>query len=380
MKFCIISNDLHTVRNFRGDLLNEIAAQGYDIHILAPNIESYPEDQQHFQGLGFELHGFSMQKMGTNPIADSKTIYDIYKILKKIQPQKVLSYTIKPVLYGTIAAYFAGVPERYILLSGLGFAFQQDNTEGAFKYVKKIFDQIFHFSLSKAARVIFQNPDDLALIQQLGHLDNIPSSIVNGSGVDVEKFTVEPLIYNENGQAKPIFLMVARLLKDKGVVEYIDAARQVKQQYPEAEFHLVGWIDENPKAITQQQLDGWMNEGLIQYWGKLADVRVAIEQANIFVLPSYREGIPRSVLEAMSMGRAIITTDAPGCKETVVDGQNGFKVPIQNVAALATAMQQLVDHPEKIEMMAAQSRQIILDQYDVKKVNQQMLDAIKITH
>lgn len=378
MKFCIISNDLHTVRNFRGDLLNSIAAQGYEIHVLAPNIESYPEDQQHFQRLGFSLHAFSMQKMGTNPIADSKTICEIYKILRKVRPQKVLSYTIKPVMYGTIAAYFAQIPERYILLSGLGFAFQQNNVEGTFKYVKKIFDQVFHFSLSKATRVIFQNPDDLALIQQLGHLENIPTTVVNGSGVDVEKFSLKPLIYAENGQVKPIFLMVARLLRDKGIVEYIEAARQIKQQYPQAQFHLVGWIDENPKAITQQELDSWIKDGLIHYWGKLTDVRVAIEQANVFALPSYREGIPRSVLEAMSMGRTIITTDAPGCKETVVNGKNGFKVPIQNAQALANAMQQLIEHPKQIEAMAVQSRVLVLEKYDVKKVNQEMLKAIKI--
>ncbi|MEB3767355.1 glycosyltransferase family 4 protein [Acinetobacter sp. MD2] len=378
MKFCIISNDLHSVRNFRGDLLNEIAAQGYAVHILAPNIADFPKDQAHFQKLGFQLHAFSMQKMGTNPIADTKTILDLYRILKQIQPQKVLSYTIKPVMYGSIAAYFAKVPERYLLLSGLGFAFQQENREGGFKYIKRIFDQVFHFALSKASRVIFQNPDDLALIQSLGHLNNIPTAVVNGSGVDVEKFAVVPLILDEQQQPKPIFLMVARLLKDKGILEYIAAARQVKQQYPAAEFHLVGFIDANPKAISQAELDAWIAEGVIHYWGKLDDVRVVIEQANIFVLPSYREGIPRSVLEAMSMGRAIITTNAPGCKETVVEGHNGLKVPIEDVNGLVRAMQALIAKPSKITTMATASRQIILDKYDVKKVNEDMLWSMKL--
>ncbi|MEB3754424.1 glycosyltransferase family 4 protein [Acinetobacter sp. MD2(2019)] len=378
MKFCIISNDLHSVRNFRGDLLNEIAARGYAVHIIAPNIQNHPKDAAHFQKLGFQLHAFSMQKMGTNPIADTKTILDLYRILKQIQPQKVLSYTIKPVMYGSIAAYFAKVPERYLLLSGLGFAFQQDNREGGFKYIKKFFDQVFHFALSKASRVIFQNADDLALIQSLGHLNNIPTAVVNGSGVDVEKFAVAPLVLSEQQQPKPIFLMVARLLKDKGILEYIAAARQVKRIYPKAEFHLVGFIDANPKAIRQAELDAWIAEDLIHYWGKLDDVRVAIAQANVFVLPSYREGIPRSVLEAMSMARAIITTDAPGCKETVVEGHNGFKVPVKNADALANAMQHLIVEPAQIQSMAMASRHIILEKYDVKKVNEEMLWFMKL--
>ena len=171
--------------------------------------------------------------------------------------------------------------------------------------------------------------------------------------------------------------MVARLLKDKGVYEYIAAAKQIKQRYPAAYFHLVGWIDENPAAIAQDDLEAWMASGLIQYWGKLSDVRQAICQANIFVLPSYREGIPRSVLEAMAMRRAIITTDAPGCKETVIEGQNGFKVPVRDADALAQAMQRLIEQPAQIEQMAASSLALVQQRYEVKQVNQQMLQAMQ---
>ena len=378
MKFCIISNDLHTVRNFRGDLLNSIAAQGYAIHILAPNIELYPEDQHYFQDLGFQLHSYPLQKMGTNPVADSKTILAIYQHLRAIQPTKVLSYTIKPVIYGTIAAYLAKVPERYILLSGLGFAFQDDQSAGRLKYVKQLFNQIFRFALRQATAVIFQNADDLALVRELKHLPaRIPTYIVNGSGVNTEKFAPQPLLLDEHNHPQPIFLMVGRLLKDKGVYEYIAAAKQIKQHYPQAHFHLVGWIDENPAAIAQEDLEEWIASGLIQYWGKLSDVRQAICQANIFVLPSYREGIPRSVLEAMAMRRAIITTDAPGCKETVIDGQNGFKVPVRDADALAQAMQRLIEQPVQIEWMAANSLALVQQRYEVKQVNQQMLQAMQ---
>lgn len=371
-RFCIISNDLHTVRNFRGDLLDELYQQGYEIHILAPNLEVYPEDQTFFLKKGFVVHGFSMQKMGTNPIADFKTCHSIYKTLKKIQPQKVLSYTIKPIIYGTIAAAAAKVPHRYVLLSGLGFAFHKQDAQGRFKYIKKIFDGLFRTAIQKSHKVIFQNHDDLQLIQSLGHLKNIPTAVVNGSGVDSQKFAQAALVKNN----APIFLMVARLLKDKGVCEYVAAAKQVKLQYPYAEFHLVGWIDENPMAIQQSQLDEWIEADIIKFWGKLSDVRSVIVQSNIFVLPSYREGIPRSVLEAMSMGRAIITTDAPGCKETVIEGKNGFKVAVGEVEPLAEAMCKLIQNPQQIEMMGQYSRDIILEKYDVKKVNAQMLKEL----
>lgn len=375
-KFCIISNDLHTVRNFRGELLKEIAQQGYDIHILVPNALAYPEDISFFQQLNFEIHHFTMQKMGTNPIEDVKTGYSIYQILKQLRPEKVLSYTIKPVIYGTIAAYYAGVKERYVLLSGLGFAFQNNQIQGKFKYIKKVFDALFHFAMNKTHKVIFQNPDDLALIDSLGHLKQTQTALVNGSGVDIEHFDVQPLILNKQQECQPIFLMVARLLKDKGIYEYIHAAQAIKQHYPQAQFHLVGWIDENPAAITQHELDEWVNAKIITFWGKLADVRSVIQQTNIFVLPSYREGIPRSVLEAMSMGRAIITTDAPGCKETVAHGINGLKVPVACTQSLQNAMQQMILNPQNITTMGQRSRQLVLEKYDVKKVNAQMRQEI----
>lgn len=372
-KFCIISNDLHTVRNFRGELLAQLHQQGYDIHILAPNFVDCPKDMAYFEQQGYQLHAFPLQKMGTNPIADFKTLHAIYKILKQVQPNKVLSYTIKPVIYGTLAAYYAGVKQRFILLSGLGFAFQPEAKTGKFKYIQHVFNQIFKQAVSKASKVIFQNKDDLALIESQGYLKNIPTAVVNGSGVDTEKFNVCPLIMDENQQPAPIFLMVARLLKDKGVCEYINAAKAIKALYPEAQFHLVGWIDANPAAISQIDLDTWVKENIVQFWGRLEDVRPTIAQSNIFVLPSYREGIPRSVLEAMSMGRAIITTDAPGCRETVEEGINGYKVQVACADSLIYAMEKFIQTPKNIAKMAVESRQIILKKYDVRHVNEQMI-------
>lgn len=374
-RFCIISNDLYTVSNLRGDLLHALAEQGWEIHILVPNRTDYPAIEAAFVAQQFYIHDYALQKSGTHPWHELKTIQSLYRQLKHIQPNRVLSYTIKPAMYGTLAAYYAGVPARYILLSGLGFAFQSQH-RGAFKYIKYAFDRVFAYALTKATRVIFQNSDDLALIQQLGLLKNTPTGVVNGSGVNLDRFKRMPLIENAQQQPASIFVMVARLLKDKGIYEYIQAIQQIKSRHPEAVFHLVGWIDDNPEAISKHVLDEWIAAGLIEYWGRVDDVRPIIAKANVMVLPSYREGTPRSVLEAMAMGRAVITTDAPGCRETIVDGKNGYQVKVASVTALTDAMQKIIDTPSDLRFMSDFSYDMVCQRYDVHKVNQEMIDLM----
>lgn len=228
-------------------------------------------------------------------------------------------------------------------------------------------------------RFFFQNPDDLNLFKKLGILKpNIPATVVNGSGVDINNFNIIPFPTYSSGVIKPSFLLIARLLKDKGLIEYIEAARIIKSRYPETEFHLVGYIDENPAAITQSQLDEWVESGVVNYWGRLNDVRPAIAASSVYVLPSYREGTSRSVLEAMAMGRPIITTDAPGCRETVVDSRNGFLVPIKTVNELANAMEQFIKNPELIKNMGKASRKLTEERFDVNKVNEFMIKEMSL--
>ena len=199
-----------------------------------------------------------------------------------------------------------------------------------------------------------------------------PSSVVSGSGVDVTGYSVAPL------PDKPCFLLIARLLGDKGVREYAQAAQLVKTVYPEVVFRLVGWIDDNPDAITQRELDQWVDSGLLEFLGRLDDVRPAISGCSVYVLPSYREGTPRTVLEAMAMGRPVITTDAPGCRETVIDRDNGFLVPVKDVQALADAMIKMIDSRGLVSKMGERSRQIAETKYDVHKVNALMLEGMGI--
>ena len=377
MKFLIISSFLPSVLNFRGKLLESIHSKDFEIHILAPDLAAFSVEHKKLLSLGYSVHEIPMQRTGTNPASDLKTLLSMYALIKKIKPDYVLSYTIKPVIYGTLAAWLAKVPNRYALITGLGYAFQNVETHSKRSIFQKLVHGLYQQALSRSHKAFFQNPDDLKLFQDLNLLKSqIPSVVVNGSGVNVTDFNILPLPTNEQQQAKISFLLIARLLIDKGVREYAQAAEIIKQKHPNVEFNLVGWIDENPSAITQQELDQWVAKKIVKYWGKLADVRPAIAESSVYVLPSYREGTPRTVLEAMAMGRAIITTDAPGCRETVVDGDNGFLVEVKSVESLVEAMRKFINQPELIEKMGNRSREIALHKYDVHQVNTHMMQEM----
>lgn len=377
MKFLICANYLPHVLNFRGKLLENIAELGYEVHVLAPDLETHTEDYNTLLSLGYFVHSIPIQRTGTNPIVDIKTLLAIYRLLNKIKPDYMLSYTIKPIIYGTLAAWLAKIPKRFILLSGLGYTFQEVEESEKRSVFQKLVHGLYQQALARSTKVFFQNPDDLNLFKKLHLLkSSTPAVVVNGSGVDVADFDVLPFPLDDLGGIKPSFLLIARLLKDKGIIEYVEAAKIIKKQYPAAEFHLVGWIDENPAAIDQAQLDNWINNDVVNYWGKLDDVRPAIAASSIYVLPSYREGTSRSVLEAMAMGRPIITTDAPGCRETVEEGVNGYLVPIKSVKQLVAAMEQLILNPELITVMGEASRKITEDKFDVQKVNKIMIEEM----
>lgn len=376
MKFLIFSNYLPSVFHLRGNLLQSISLLGYEVHILAPNPNHYPDEYNRLTELGFNIHPVILNRTGTNPIGDLRTLYSAYKFMRQIKPDAVLSYTIKPVIYGTLAAWLSGIPKRFALLAGLGYSFQDSEKK---TLVKKIIYNLYKEGLAKTTKVFFQNPDDLDLLKEMKIIGSkTPYVIVNGSGVDTKQYNVSYFPKDKYGNIKPSFLLIARLLKDKGINEYISAAKIVRKKHPEAEFHLVGWIDENPEAITKNQLDDWVSSGIVNYWGKLNDVRPAITASSVYVLPSYREGTPRSVLEAMSMGRAIITTDAPGCRETVNEGENGFLVPVKNSQKLAEAMLKFIKNPVLYENMGDASRKIAESKYDVHKVNAHMVSEMDL--
>lgn len=377
MKFLMISSFLPSILNFRGKLLEAIHQQGYEIHIIAPDLTSFSSEYKKLLELGYFIHEVSMQRTGTNPVADIKTLRSLYSLIKKIKPNYVLSYTIKPVIYGTLAAWLARVPHRYALITGLGYAFQNVEQDSKRSIFQKLVHGLYQQALSRSHKAFFQNPDDLKLFQDLKLLNaQMPTVVVNGSGVNIADFNVLPLPVTVDQKVKISFLLIARLLVDKGIREYTKAAKIIKHKYPHVEFNLVGWIDENPSAIDQQELDQWVASNTLNYWGKLSDVRPAIAESSVYVLPSYREGTPRTVLEAMAMGRAIITTDAPGCRETVTDGDNGFLVEVKSVESLVKAMEKFILQPKLIAKMGCRSREIALHKYDVHQVNTHMMQEM----
>ncbi|WP_373331803.1 glycosyltransferase family 4 protein [Thiopseudomonas alkaliphila] len=369
MKILIVAGLSGSLTGFRKPLLVALLSKRVEVHAAAPDLLKNQNVALELQKLGIHIHDIPLSRTGLNPIQDFKSLFELYKLAQKIKPDAVLGYTIKPVIYGTLAAWLARVPKRFALITGLGYAFQE-STDSKRSIVKKIAHGLYKLALSKSHTTFFQNPDDEQLFKKLGILKgNANTVVVNGSGVGLEDYPLTPLPERE----PPRFLFVGRLLGDKGVREYAEAAQLVKQQYSDVEFDLVGGIDINPNAIKQEELDKWITDGRLNYFGQLKDVKPRIAACSVYVLPSYREGTPRSVLEAMSMGRAIITTDAPGCRETVVNGVNGYLVPVRNSEALVEAMIKLIEKPALIASMAIESRRIAEEKYDVNIVNEQMI-------
>jgi glycosyltransferase involved in cell wall biosynthesis len=367
-KIIVLAGYAPSLINFRGPLLAALRQGGHAVVGSAPEAGGATADK--LQQIGVKYVQVEMSRAGIDPLGDLAYAWRLWRIFRGERPDIVISYTIKPATFGLLAARLSGVRHRMALITGLGYAFT-DVTSWRKRLVRWFACRLYRVSLASARCVFFQNPDDHRTFEDLGILSaNARVRLVNGSGVDLEHFRVAPL---PEGCA---FLMIARLLRDKGVMEYVEAARALKKRFPEVRCVLVGGLDPNPTAVSRQQLDDWIAEGAIEYLGELKDVRKALSDCAVYVLPSYREGTPRTVLEAMAAGRPIITTDAPGCRETVVHNDNGFLVPIRDPAALADAMLRFVESPDLVRMMGRRSRQIVEERYDVRKVNAVMLEAM----
>lgn len=371
MKFLLIAGYADSLLNFRGPLIDSLLIAGLEVHVAAPDLPFGSEIRRNLEAKSIQVHDIPLRRTGMNPLADFVALLSLWALMRRIRPDYALGYTIKPVIYGSLAAWLSGVPKRFALITGLGYAFQ--GAEGRRSMLRRLVHRLYRFALARTDVVFFQNPDDQALFRKEHILSAEDTSVVvNGSGVDVASFRVASL------PETPRFLLIARLLCAKGIREYAAAASLVRVKHPNVEFGLVGWIDDNPDSIAQAELDDWVAAGTLAYYGRLSDVKPAIENASVYVLPSYAEGTPRTVLEAMAMGRPIITTDAPGCRETVIDGKNGYLVPVKSVGALAEAMLAFVHDPALVAYMGRESRKIAEEKYDVQKVNAHMLSEMGI--
>ncbi len=375
MNFLLIASHPDSLINFRGPLLDALLAKGLTVHVAAPDLPSDSPVRGRLEEKGVIVHEIPLRRVGMNPFADFFTLMSLCKLMAYVKPDAVLAYTVKPVIYGLLAARLMRTRRRFALITGLGYAFQGSNDGKGERrgLLRALVQRLYALSLRSATLVFFQNPDDQALFQQLKLIgSDTPTTVVNGSGVDLGDFNVVSL------PEEISFLLIARLLGDKGVREFVEAARAVRAEYGHVVFKVVGWIDENPDAILQEELDAWIGDGTLMFLGRLKDVRPAIADSSVYVLPSYREGTPRTVLEAMAMGRPVITTDAPGCRETVVNGENGFLISVKDVEGLTAAMLKFVHSPDLISSMGKKSRALAELKYDVDKVNAAMLRGMGI--
>jgi glycosyltransferase involved in cell wall biosynthesis len=358
-----------SLTNFRGPLIELLRNRGHRVVACAP--QAPPRILDRFANLGVAFHPVDIERNRIAVFRDLIYTGRVYAWLRRAKPDFLLAYTAKPVVYGLIAGRICGVAKRCALITGLGYALTGESPKR--RALAWIMRCLYRVALKNCTCVMFQNPDDLALFVRRRILPaGSRTVVVNGSGVDLRRFAPCPL------PQSPVFLLIARLIKDKGIREYADAARVVKSQYACARFLLAGWTDTNPEAIEPADLDRWVAEGIIEYLGPLDDVRPALAAARTYVLPSYREGTPRTVLEAMAMGRPVITTDAPGCRETVQDGVNGLLVPVGDVPQLAAAMIRMIENPQLAETFGRAGLSMARARFDARAVSEAMAAAMEL--
>lgn len=365
-KIVVLGTLPSSLYNFRGLLLRSLVTSGFCVHALSTNATNIDIDI--LKSLGVQYTDYPVNRSGLNPVKDYITFRALRAFFKSSKPHFIMAYTIKPIIWGAFAARCVPESRFYALVTGLGFTFQSGNWKK--NLLMKLVIFLYKVALKNAAMVIFQNSDNQKVFINLGIVPEYKTIVVNGSGVDITHFEVKPLPSN------PTFLLIARLLGDKGIREYITAANNVKKHYPEANFQLVGPEDPSPDGISLEELTTLNICGSVDYLGGTNDVRPYIEACSIFVLPSYHEGLPRTVLEAMATGRPILTTDVPGCRETVINGKNGWLVEKANVEKLVDRMIWFIENPQEWQRMGESSRVIVEDKFDVHKVNADLMDIM----
>ncbi len=366
MRIAIVINTAWNIYNFRMGLIRSFLNDNHEIHTIAPP-DGY---ETHLIQAGCHYHPVKLENKGTNPQKDLAYTYQLYKIYKKIRPDIILHFTIKPNLYGTLAAKVAGIPVINNV-SGLGTVFLRENS------ASKIARLLYRYAFQFPAKVFFQNKDDLAYFVTKGLVSQRITDVLPGSGVDLAYFSPMPFQRNSNFT----FLLAARLIQDKGIYEYAEAARLVKKQHPNVRFQLVGFKDSSSFGIRENQLQEWITEGCIEYAGPTDTIRETIQKADCVVLPSYREGTPRSLLEAAAMGKPLIATNVPGCIEVVEDGINGYLCEARNALDLAQKMLQLLSlDSDHLQQMCLASRTKVETTFDENFVVRKYRETIsKIT-
>lgn len=370
-KVILLSNSIQSLIDLRLHLLRELVGLGYDVVACAPSPDEDVERiSKKLEKIGIRFVKIKLDVSGINPFCDFITFLRLLRLFRKEKPSVVIAYRVKLSIYASLAAFFAGVKNIYSMVTGLGYTFVNKSFKA--RVARFVVEKLFKIAFVFNKKVFFQNPDDLGLFVCKKLLSKDKAILVNGSGVDVDEYSETPF------PNVCTFFLGARLIKDKGVFEYIEAVRRLKKNYPDVRFLLAGDLSPNPSSLTKAELDSLISEGVVEYLGFVSNMKKVLSEASVFVLPSYREGTPRSVLEAMAVGRPIVTADAPGCRETVVDGVNGYLVPVKDVDALVQAMERFILHPELLAKMGEESRKIAEEKYDVNKVNKFILKIMDL--
>ncbi len=371
----IVINTSWNIFNFRLGLLKALQDEGYRIVAIAPKDE-YSEK---LEALGFEYHNININNKGTNPLEDAKLVYAFYKLYKEIAPDVLLQYTIKPNIYGSMAAGMLGIPV-ISNISGLGTVFLNDDLSS------KIARFLYKIALKVPEKVFYQNAHDRELFIDSNLVKEEKTDLLPGSGIDTEKF--KPLEKNKENTNVLRFLFIARLVKDKGIVEFVRAAKQISVQRSafsieeerEVEFYILGaFYPGNPTAITETEMKVWEEEGYVKYLGVSDDVKTLIAEADCIVLPSYREGLSRVLLEAASMAKPIITTNVPGCREVVDNGVNGYLCEVKDADSLAEQMEKMILLSDEVRSeMGRKGREKVMKEFDEKIVIRKYQEAISV--
>jgi glycosyltransferase involved in cell wall biosynthesis len=364
-KICLVANTAWSMLNFRRGVIQSLISLGYDVVVLAP----YDDAFEKLEKMGCTVVDLNMDARGINPIKDLFLIGRLYYIYKRLRPSLIVHYTIKPNIYGSLAAKAAGFPALAIT-TGLGYTFLNDNL------VAKVARCLYKFAFKFPKEVWFLNDDDMQTFLARNLVSPQKAKLLHGEGVDTDYYAPKFEVIHDN---KVRFLLIARMLWDKGVGEYVKAAEIVKKSHPDVVFQLLGACGvANPSVIEREQVAVWEEQGIVEYLGTTQDVRPYIAQSTCVVLPSYREGIPRTLLEAAAMAKPLIATDVPGCRDVVVDGETGFICDVKNPTSLANALIKFIkmDASERLEMGNV-GRDFVESKFSENLVIQQYMETIK---
>ena len=372
MKIAIIGTVASSIIGFRRDFIIRLVSEGHQVFAFA--VDYTEESALEVSSLGAVPVAYSFNRTGMNPVLDIIDMFRLSRKLAGVAPDIVFSYFVKPVIFGTFAAKLAGVKQCIAMLEGLGYIFTEQPEGISFKVrlLRLVQVSLYRISLPLLNKLIFLNHDDPIDLLVRYRINVRQVEVLGGIGLDLSLYPYVKPDVNELA-----FIFVGRLLKEKGIREFIEAAKIVMNSGSRVRCVVLGGLDEcNPGGLKEAEVDELVRSGVIEYHGHVSDVSQWIAKCSVFVLPSYREGLPRSTQEAMAIGRAVITTDVPGCRETVIDGVNGFIVPPWQPKALAQKMLFFINNPKQIEVMGLASYELAQAKYDAAKVNERLIELV----